>query len=175
MNKLPDHAAGISDCENVIGNILGHDALRADHGVFTDTHAGHDDDPRGDPRVVADIHILVDLQPLRAQVSLKRVVRGSDRDVRPEHHPIADVDMSVVHQGQVGICVDMRPEVKMRVAPVGTKGQLDITALAARGKDLFHIRLLFLMIGRFELIEDKHTLPSSGFDGFYMAKLKRLA
>ena len=29
--------------------------------------------------------------------------------------------------------------------------------------------------GRFELIEDKHTLPSSGFDGFYMAKLKRLA
>ena len=51
----------------------------------------------------------------------------------------------------------MRPEVKMRVAPVGTKGQLDITALAARGKDLFHIRLLFLMIGRFELIELPQT------------------
>lgn len=29
--------------------------------------------------------------------------------------------------------------------------------------------------GKFELIEDKHIMPSSGFDGFYMAKLKRLA
>lgn len=29
--------------------------------------------------------------------------------------------------------------------------------------------------GKFELVEDKHVLPSSGFDGFYMAKLKRLA
>lgn len=29
--------------------------------------------------------------------------------------------------------------------------------------------------GKFELIEDKHIMPSSGFDGFYMAKLRRLA
>lgn len=29
--------------------------------------------------------------------------------------------------------------------------------------------------GKFALVEDKHILPSSGFDGFYMAKLKRLA
>ena len=29
--------------------------------------------------------------------------------------------------------------------------------------------------GKFELVEDKHVLPSSGFDGFYMAKLKRLS
>ncbi|MDY5904020.1 MAG: class I SAM-dependent methyltransferase [Succinivibrio sp.] len=29
--------------------------------------------------------------------------------------------------------------------------------------------------GQFELVEDKHVLPSSGFDGFYMAKLKRLS
>ena len=29
--------------------------------------------------------------------------------------------------------------------------------------------------GKFELIEEKHIMPSSGFDGFYMAKLKRLA
>ncbi|MGN1280568.1 MAG: RsmB/NOP family class I SAM-dependent RNA methyltransferase [Succinivibrio sp.] len=29
--------------------------------------------------------------------------------------------------------------------------------------------------GKFELIEDKHVMPSSGFDGFYMAKLKRLS
>ncbi len=28
--------------------------------------------------------------------------------------------------------------------------------------------------GKFELIEDKHVMPSSGFDGFYMAKLKRI-
>ncbi|MGN0902982.1 MAG: RsmB/NOP family class I SAM-dependent RNA methyltransferase [Succinivibrio sp.] len=26
----------------------------------------------------------------------------------------------------------------------------------------------------FELVEDKHVMPSSGFDGFYMAKLKRI-
>lgn len=29
--------------------------------------------------------------------------------------------------------------------------------------------------GKFELIEDKHLMPSGGTDGFYMAKLKRLA
>ncbi|MGN0893632.1 MAG: RsmB/NOP family class I SAM-dependent RNA methyltransferase, partial [Succinivibrio sp.] len=28
---------------------------------------------------------------------------------------------------------------------------------------------------KFELLEDKHIMPSSGFDGFYMAKLKRLS
>ena len=28
--------------------------------------------------------------------------------------------------------------------------------------------------GKFELVEDKHVMPSSGFDGFYMAKLKRI-
>ena len=28
--------------------------------------------------------------------------------------------------------------------------------------------------GKFELVEDKHIMPSSGFDGFYMAKLKRI-
>ena len=27
---------------------------------------------------------------------------------------------------------------------------------------------------KFELVEDKHVMPSSGFDGFYMAKLKRI-
>ena len=27
----------------------------------------------------------------------------------------------------------------------------------------------------FELVEDRHIWPSSGFDGFYMAKLKRKA
>ncbi len=29
--------------------------------------------------------------------------------------------------------------------------------------------------GKFELVEDNHIMPSSGFDGFYMAKLKRIA
>ena len=78
---------------------------------------------------------------------------GGYGDVRSEHDLVAYIDMTVVDQSQVGVCVDALAEMDVMTAPVRVEGKLDITAFSALGKDLVHICLFFLNIGGSELIE----------------------
>ena len=127
------HAAGIAERHAVCGNVFRNDAARADHGVVAYAHARHDDDARAQPHVVADTHGQVILRGLSAYVGAHGVICRGEHRVRADHHVVADIDMRVVHERQVEVCVKIVADMGV-FSPVRAEGRLDIAVFADFGK-----------------------------------------
>ena len=138
---------------DVCGDILRHDAAGADDGVFTDGDAGKNDGAGADPYVVPDVDVLVELQALRPQVRVHRMRGGRQGHVGRDEHLVADVDVAVIHRGQVEVDEHVVPEMEVGAAPVGAERQLNVTVLPALGEYLFHESLFAVEVRRAQLVE----------------------
>lgn len=90
---------------------------------------------------------------LFAQLGQDRMPRGRDGDIRAYHRIRADIDMRVVHGGEIEISVYTVAQMHMRPAPVRVERRLEIAVLAYFSKHLFHQRLPFLLLSRARGIE----------------------
>lgn len=127
---LPRDAAGIAVSHDIRRNIFRNDAARADNAVVPYRHAGHYQSPRAYPAVSADMHGHIELIRLFAQLGQNRMPRGRDGDIRAYHRVRADVDMRVVHGGEIEISVYTVAQMHMRPAPVRVERRFEIAVLA---------------------------------------------
>ena len=98
---LAEDAARGSHRNDVRGDVLRDDAARADDGVVADGHAGHDEDAGAQPAVLSDVDRHVELVHEFAQFGKNRMSRRGEDAVRTEHGVVADVDVRVVHKGEI--------------------------------------------------------------------------
>lgn len=111
---LPRDAAGIPVGDDIRRNIFRYDAARADNAVVPYRHAGHYHGSRTYPAVSADMHGHIELIRLFAQLGQDRMSRGRDGDIRVYHRVRADIDMRVVHGGEIEVCVYRVAEMDVR-------------------------------------------------------------
>lgn len=146
FGDLADHLAGISRGERPIGNVLGDDAARTDHGVVADMNTGADHDISADPHVVADGNADAVFAAAAAHIGMERVSRGIQRYVGGDQAIVSDPDLGVVENDTVVIGEEVFAHfdiasvvaVKRRI----DKGRLVRSAkkLVDDGTDLFKIR-----------------------------------
>ena len=76
LGNFPKNPARIAN--GVFGDILCYNASRADNPVFADVHAGKDYRTCADLRDIADVHVLIVLQPPCPKLGIYRVAGGCD-------------------------------------------------------------------------------------------------
>ena len=59
LPDLAQNAARISDCDDICGQVLCHDASRADYRIPSDMYTGNDHYTGSDPDILTDGHILI--------------------------------------------------------------------------------------------------------------------
>ena len=156
------HAAGVADRNDVIGQVMGDDAAGPDDDVVADRDAGQDDRPRAKPAVTADAHRHIELIEIFPQGGQNRMGAGRDRDVGADHRVIADIDRSIVHKGEVKIDIDAAAQVDKLAGPVGVQRRLDVAAGADLGEHLAQKRLTAGEIGRVGVVELELAFEAGG-------------
>ncbi len=131
------HSAGVSHGDDICRDIFGYNASGTDNRIITDTDTRHNDSACANPAVLSDMNGHVVLVGLFAQFGQDGVSGGGNGDVRAKHRIIADVDMGIVHTGQVIVGIDHLAEMTVMTAEVGIEGGFNIHALAAVAKHFF--------------------------------------
>ena len=92
------------------------------------------------------MHIQIVLQSLFAQSGQNGVRSRGNCDVGGDHGHVADVDVGVIHEGEVEVGVHLFPEVYIFPCPVCIEGRLNEAAFADLCEhflhELFHARLI---------------------------------
>ena len=153
LRNFTHHPARVANGNHMVGDVARHNAACTDHCIFPDMDTGQNNDACANPGVLPDPDILVVLQAPRTEFGINRMIRRGDRHIRAEHHAVGDINMPVIHQGQVGIDIHARSQMQMMSAPVRAQRQLNIAVFTALRKHRAHVFLFLFNIAGPELIE----------------------
>ena len=128
FGNLSYYFAGIADSYDIIGNVFGDDASRADHDVIADMDAGQDDGISADPDVIADRDVDSVLVGCVAGSGVDRMACRIDGDAGGDLTVVADHYFADIDDGAVVVAEEILADFNIETV-VAVKRRIDKGAL----------------------------------------------
>lgn len=145
------HPAGIPVCHHISGNIVRHYAPGPNRGILSNRHARKDYHSCADPCPAAYRNRAIHLHPLSSQACVERMRRCGNRHVWPNHDPVTDTDIRIIHQRQVEVDIDVISKVGI-LTPACPQWWLYHATFAYAAQKIPEKLLLPLSVGRSGLV-----------------------
>jgi len=107
VRNLANNTAGITAGQNIVGNIVTHNAAAANDNIAANGHAGHNYASAADPYVVTDCNGFGIFVKLVAERWMKRVVGGVEATLRADKYIIAEGYFAGIEKNTVVISVEI--------------------------------------------------------------------
>ena len=137
------HPAWVSDGDNVCGNIFCNDASGANYRIVSDCNAWQDNYTGADPAVSSDMDGHIILIYLFPKLRKDGMTGSGYRYIWPDHCIITNVNMCIIHAGQMIVGIDHVSEMTVVSAKVCIKRRFDIYAFSAVAKHSIRGRKCF--------------------------------
>ena len=155
ITDFSEYPAGIAYRNRIGRNIPGHDASRADDRIVANGHPRQNHTVGTDPDIITDSDgqgIVGHHFPVER---IYRVSGGAECHIGANHDLVADEDLTVIHQHQIEIGVEILTDMDM-LAVGHVHGRLEEKILAAASQNALHHSLSVLTLPGMGVVIFKH-------------------
>ena len=129
------HTTGVAGCDDIVGDIAGHDRTGADDRPVANRDAGQKDAATPDPDVVADRNRLAVLGSGGSSHRVERMGVGVDLDTRSKEDLIANRDRADIEDDTAEVGIEILPDPDV-ISVIATEGGFDPKIAAGFSKKI---------------------------------------